>query len=424
MLMNGVCVPVCPRNYAFDNKTQKCVALCGQYLEQYVNGKCECIDGYERYINGTCIPKCGPLQVRVVNRCDCIDGYTKNDVGSCILINCPPGTAWNKTRRDCVSICKADQIYLNNVGCQCLPGYNNDNRYGDCIPQCSLYEIRVDGYCQCPPNHLRVGYGMCVPQCPAGSVGEGGRCVCKTNCNSYGFGGLTKYCEGGMTYSPITDSCRCEKPKVWVLGRCETPKPCGNFEYWCGTSCVCNSGYYRVNGVCVPILEPLTCPANSISNGVNCQCIPGFFPIISGTCSRCPVGTYWDGVKCDVGDYACSPGYKWDTASKKCILIVPLCNPNEYWDGITCRCQQGYFYIGGECKSCPYGTFFDGLNCVVGTGGACTDPYSFFNGYSCVCLPGFWPLVDGRCITCPAGTDWNGTCCKIRAGTTLPLTVI
>ena len=174
----------------------------------------------------------------------------------------------------------------------------------------------------------------------------------------------------------------------------------------------------------MPVPAPETCPANSVTNGVNCQCLPGYYPITPGTCSQCPTGTHWNGQKCAIGDYECSGGYRWDITLRTCVLIVPLCNPNEYWDGITCRCQQGFFPINFECKPCLPGTFFDGNSCVTGNGPQCSDPYSFFNGISCVCLPGFWPLVDGRCITCPAGTIWGGTCCVVQPGVTLPITVI
>jgi hypothetical protein len=52
----------------------------------------------------------------------------------------------------------------------------------------------------------------------------------------------------------------------------------------------------------------------------------------------------------------------------------------------------------------------------------CKDPYSFFNGNACVCIPGYWQLTDGRCITCPLNTAWDGTCCKQRGGQPIPLT--
>lgn len=44
--------------------------------------------------------------------------------------------------------------------------------------------------------------------------------------------------------------------------------------------------------------------------------------------------------------------------------------------------------------------------------GKCQDPYSIWNGKSCVCLPGYWPLAGGKCVDCPQGTSWDGTCCK------------
>ena len=380
-----------------------------------------CTKDHER-INGICVASCLTLQVRVNGVCQCIAGFTKNVIGQCVAINCPPGTRWNATLRDCVSICHPLQVFINNE-CVCQAGYKSDNRYGDCIPVCTQFEVRGDdGYCKCPDNFIRFGLGICVPDCPPGSVGYGGKCVCHDNCKEWGFNGYSKSCSGGLDYDPVTDTCRCDKPKVRALSGCIKPNPCGTNQYWCGTHCVCNYGFYMVNGACVPVIPALTCPSNSVSNGVNCQCLPGFFPVTPSSCQRCPAGSSWNGKICQVGQ-TCLPGYKWDVPSQSCILAIPLCSQNERWDGVTCRCVQGFHFISGACRKCEYGTVFDGITCVPGTGLQCVDPYAFYNGFACVCIPGFWPLLNGLCITCPAGTTWDGTCCKSRIGVTLPLVV-
>ena len=211
--------------------------------------------------------------------------------GLCSPINCPSGTTWNPTRKDCISICKAFQVYINGY-CVCQAGYRNDNGYGDCLPECSDFQVRENGYCKCPPNSKTVDNGICIPDCPPGSVYSGGKC----NCLSGGQCG--KYCPYGQSYDPLTADCRCVSPRVWVMGQCTLPKPCGQNEYWCGTACVCSNGYYRVNGMCMPVPPVQICPPNSVSNGVNCLCTEGFYPVQPGYCLRCPSGTYWNGRIC------------------------------------------------------------------------------------------------------------------------------
>ena len=139
---------------------------------------------------------------------------------------------------------------------------------------------------------------------------------------------MARSCPFGQSYEPLTGNCVCQKPKVWILGQCKMPDPCRANEYWCGTSCVCMNGFFRINGMCMPVPTPRSCPANSVSNGVNCQCIDGYYPIQPGTCSQCPPGTYWNGQECAEGDFACLPGYKWDSVVGGCVLAIPLCNPN------------------------------------------------------------------------------------------------
>ena len=161
------------------------------------------------------------------------------------------------------------------------------------------------------------------------------------------------------------------------------------------------------------------CPHNSVFNGVNCQCLPGFYPIIAGKCQKCPPGTHWNGKECQVGDYVCVKGFKWHQGKKKCVHI---CGSNEEWDGVYCRCVKGAFLIEGKCQFCQYGTFFDGLRCAETKIPQCEDGYKFWNGYECVCLEGYYDL-GSKCIKCPEHTEWNGVCCKAKGGYSIDLTV-
>jgi hypothetical protein len=64
---------------------------------------------------------------------------------------------------------------------------------------------------------------------------------------------------------------------------------------------------------------------------------------------------------------SCSSGLLWDQGKNCCCTFQNFkCGVNQFWDGASCRCQQGYFYINGICTSCPYGSIFDGFQCSRG----------------------------------------------------------
>ena len=226
VLTNDICVAQCPRNYYFNQTSKKCMARCSQFLEEYVDGKCQCLKGYER-INNTCLAICTNFQERVRGVCQCITGYTFNAIRQCIAVRCPAGTYWNETRKDCISHCSGNKIWINGE-CVCRVGFRDDNVYGDCIPECSQLEVRVNGFCQCPQYHQRAGVGICIPECPSGTIMNNGRCSCASSCGGGGGGGNTNFfCPYGQTYDPIIGRCRCKAPSVWILGQCKIPDPCG-----------------------------------------------------------------------------------------------------------------------------------------------------------------------------------------------------
>lgn len=189
---------------------------------------------------------------------------------------------------------------------------------------------------------------------------------------------------------------------------------------------MCNPGYYKINGVCVQVKDTYTCPANSINNGYNCLCQTGYFPVQNGGCDKCPTGTYWNGARCVVinNGYNCSADCSFDPIRGNCYPSPPTCSSNQYYDGASCRCKQGYYLVNNVCQTCPSATTFDGYRCSQGSNTKyCKDPYSIWNGYNCVCMSGYWQLADGKCVSCSTGTYWDGTCCKATDGKYMPLTV-
>jgi hypothetical protein len=255
--------------------------------------------------------------------------------------------------------------------------------------------VEANGVCICVANNyaLRPGLGSCpVPD----------------NSNDCGSNG---YWDSGNS------CCKCNNQYVWITGGCKQPQTCPPYSQWTGQGCSCLYGYVQVNGVCQPVNQKPYCPPNSQFNGVNCQCNAGYFPINgNGKCERCPANTYWTGQSCE-SVKSCQSGWAWDNSKNCCNYQNHGCKDNQDWDGASCRCKQGYFFINNSCVQCPAGTVFDGKQCSRGLPSRCTDPYSYFNGNSCVCLPGYWQLAGG-CVTCPPTYQWSGVCCSAQRGLT------
>lgn len=271
----------------------------------------------------------------------------------------------------------------------------------------------IDGVCTNCPRYSQYVHGVCV--CYNGNPPVDGSCQ-RLSCPDVNH-----------VYDPISQSCKCKGPLVWMRGRCEYIVGCGANEYWCGTECVCHYGYTRVNGVCVRATTPNPkCPPFSSFDVVNyrCVCNPGFYSIKPYVCQRCPSNAYWDGFKCNNdANRQCAQGYSYSVVTQSCERNAPLCGPNEYLDGLICRCKIGFFWINGQCRSCAYGTYFDGLACASTQVQTCNDPYKFWNGRACVCIAGFFEYGT-TCVRCPANTVWNGLCCKNPSSHSLELNVV
>lgn len=282
------CVPDCkPDQYYANNQ---CINYCRQN-EVYVNKVCQC-DNDSELINGVCISKCGSYEYRNnQGACVCLPGYYKGTYPICQLVNCPQGTYFDEIRADCITSCKVNQVFVNGA-CYCKLGYNL-NQYNDCIPNCSSNEISVNGFCECAPGYIRVALGVCVLQ----QTGPGA----------------------------------CPPGGVFIFGQCVSPTLCGPNEYWCGGVCTCVNGYYKINGQCVPVQPTYVCPFNSESNGVNCVCKQGYYPVVPGACEKCPSGTFWDGKACSYGNNGlnqCQSGWIWHPV-KACCYNPGNCGRDE-----------------------------------------------------------------------------------------------
>lgn len=88
------------------------------------------------------------------------------------------------------------------------------------------------------------------------------------------------------------------------------------------------------------------CPAFSTFDVVNyrCVCDQGYFQVRRNVCQMCPMGTYWDGYKCN--NYlpiTCAMGFVFDGFA--CVVDV-RCPENQTFNSMgQCVCKQGYFFI-------------------------------------------------------------------------------
>jgi hypothetical protein len=166
------------------------------------------------------------------------------------------------------------------------------------------------------------------------------------------------------------------------------------------------------NNQCQSISQRPSCPLNSQFNGVNCECNQGYYPISkNGQCSQCPSNTYWNGQSCGALN-SCKSGFSWDNSHRTCNYQNTGCLSTQYWDGANCRCNTGYNLVNGACTQCPAGTTFDGQQCSqISYNTKCNDPYSFYNGKSCVCIQNYYMMNNGACISCPLQYQWSGINC-------------
>ena len=294
------------------------------------------------------------------------------------------------------------------------------------MPSCPNNQVRRNGVCVCSPGNKIIN-GVCT-DCPKYTQYVNGVCLCYN-----GHPPIDGECQMlscpdiNHVYDSLSKSCKCKGPLIWMRGRCEYIRGCGENEYWCGTACVCHYGYHRVNGKCEKSTATIPkCPPYSTFDVVSykCVCDQDYHPVRPYVCQKCPTG-YWDGYKCNNDqNQVCAQGYIYDFFTSSCILDQTSgCGPNEYLDGIHCRCKLGYFWINGSCQKCEYGTYFDGLSCNDSHVKQCDDSYKFWNGKDCVCLPDFFEYGD-TCVRCPANTVWNGICCKVPVPHIGPLEVV
>ena len=185
--------------------------------------------------------------------------------------------------------------------------------------------------------------------------------------------------------------------------------------------CVCNAGFFFENNSCVAGIQ---CGANSRAVNGSCVCDSGF-SLVGGVCSRCPQGALWSS-SANQCIFVCGQNSAYSASERACV-----CNPGFGLHGGSCQvCPQGYFISDGYCVTCPINSAYSSASrsceCLSGfftnQWGICarrclTNEVYNTTTQTCVCLQGLG-RVNGACQICPAGstpTPDGSACSACRA---------
>ena len=192
---------------------------------------------------------------------------------------------------------------------------------------------------------------------------------------------------------------------------CSEFGPNATYSYSQG-SCVCRTGYYANNDVCVKVPN---CVSNSSFNYTSkqCECDYGYY-VKDGKCYEevdCPYNSSFDE---EDGKCYCNVGYVSQNGS--CVSEYLACGYGGSYNRQTggCDCNAGYYKKNGSCvlePSCYGGTF------NPQTGGCICDSDYYPKDGKCerkdYCGEGgYFSVEDERCI-CNAGyTSYGSYCMK------------
>lgn len=225
-------IPNCYTNERYDTDLKTCVCIQGT---QFLRGTCQTIPNCptnSNYNGVQCVcntgfilsnnqcqkvtvstPTCPAFSAFNGLQCVCVAGYFPIVQGSCS--QCPSGQSWNGNACSSSSGCTYGFV-LNTVSNQCEPSGAS----------CGSYATYNGATCVCQSGYNMIN-GQCV-QCSTGTVFDG------------------KACSSTVIVNPTIT---CNSNQVFV-----------------NNQCVCSDGFYNINNSC------LSCPDNSSWNGVACIC--------------------------------------------------------------------------------------------------------------------------------------------------------
>ncbi|XP_060802306.1 cell death abnormality protein 1-like isoform X2 [Amyelois transitella] len=416
------CKIVCPpqtcesifRSYACDGPERPCITGCN------------CIDGYLRDANNTCIPSdhC-PTEPTLPTKPQC----GENEVATDCKKVCPPQT--------CTSLyskfaCKDTPC---ESGCDCIDGYLRDAN-NVCIPSnkcpgvsntiCGVNETIVDCAFRCPNQNCPVDDSLIEVACKPGRPCASG-CACKD--------GYRRKSDDDDTCVLASDCPRieCTRPnEIWdscssdsLLEKCEELSDRQNGIQTqnsdCRPRCVCKKNFCRdKDDICKPIKDcikgPYCEPTCAAPNPPNCPLITKNKSSKHGSCQSGHILSKKGGTCIKIED--CPKGCNGDpnAIAKICPAGCPsTCDkPNalpcsKQCEPLGCECAYGYLRskVNGKCISsqeCPGGNPCSVNETFVPCKSGCPTDYC--------------PTDDSRgvviCETYPFSPCFSGCICKLN----------
>lgn len=247
--------------------------------------------------NGVCVYEkpCQENEIAVNGICVCKSGYTKDSYNRCV-ISCPNSDeVWSPTIGCCIckhenfakinGVCQACPAYSKpndkKDRCDCLPGYIFEPKCGKCFvePRCPPNSIVVgtpEGFiCVCNDGFIKTAEGTCQSCGPYSHPNFAKtECVCDDGYQWEAAWGkcmqiVTPSCPPRSSWNPQLLRCECKLSNEHLIGN--ECRACSYNEGWNGEACVCQTGYFKINGVC------RTCDPNTNYNGQDCVCNLGYY---------------------------------------------------------------------------------------------------------------------------------------------------
>ncbi|CAH0699820.1 unnamed protein product [Spodoptera exigua] len=335
---DGICIPMrdCESCGGDPNAWSGCGVNCGKRCSDLFN------------ITRPCLKICYP------NSCDCKDGfYYDENQKMCV----PP--------EKCTKPCGKDEVFSNCANDDCSP--KNCSQLGFPMPCLESDSTHCTKGCICQEGFVRADNGTCIQikdclscngdhnaepgcdqdcseRCPGPEPDE---CVCnKDSCK----------CKDGYVYDPKTKKCvrleSCKPPcgKHEVLSNCSNggcgPWTCDDVGFptgcvkmdqkYCKVGCVCEEGYVRQNGTCIPATECPSCggdPNAESGCGGNCGRLCSNYKEQNVSCT----------TECQKNACDCKKGFVYDEEQGKCV------HPKNCIK--KCQGPHEYFSCGGACDN-------------------------------------------------------------------------
>ncbi|CAG9335717.1 unnamed protein product [Blepharisma stoltei] len=420
-----------------------------------------------------CTPPCAECVGTETFCTTCYDAINMiNNAGACICTD--PNASFSTTSYTCV--CNSGYSSIGGICIYCAAPCatcSAGNTCSSCYDE--TYMTLTGGVCTCRDLNAsfsttsntcvcNAGYysnaGICIDcAAPCATCSDANTCLscddahmtlyegtCSCDWGYYLNDGICTACVAPCSVCISADYCiGCEDPDHMALssGTCICIDPNASFSTT-SLTCVCNSGYSSVGGVCTACIAPCsTCQtspylctscddaANMVLMGSDCVCtdINAYFNDESLTC-QCKSSYFSNSgvcTHCDATCSTCSGSADFCTSCRDSahMILTPdtgVCSckdPNASFNEIIgrCQCNSGYISDLGFCDACvlPCATCSSSLtfctscedptnmylNTVAGTC-RCWDLYASFDQTSktCQCIQGYYMSSSGTCQPC------------------------